>query len=109
VSTVLEKKQLSPGRVIRAMKRVVLKEYKTNFDKTIKGYTKLLNELDRLEARKAQIADLTARLKEKPNVSKQKKLQRMEKEYLIERKAWDEKERKLLTLEPKGDAKSPDA
>jgi len=109
VSAVLEKRQLSAGKIISAMKRVVNKEYKTKFDKLFKGYVKLLNELDRLEARKSQVADLRSRLQAKPNRSKLKKLEKMEREYKADREAWAAKEKEMLALEMKGAKKGPDA
>ena len=109
VSAVLEKRQLSAGKIISAMKRVVNKEYKTKFDKLFKGYVKLLNELDRLEARKLQIADLRSRLQAKPSRSKQKKLEKMEREYKADREAWTGREKEMLALEMKGAKKGPDA
>jgi len=106
VHAVLQQRQLSAGKIIKAMKSLVRAEYVNSFDKMVKAYIKLLNELDRLEGRKTQVADTRARLAGKPNASKAKKLARMEAEYKAERDAWVEKEKQVLALQTKEDKPS---
>lgn len=106
VHAVLQQRQLTPGKVLKAMKSLVKKEYVNNFDKMVKDYIKLLNELDRLEGRKTQLTDTRARLAGKPNASKAKKLARLEAEYKADREAWVEKEKQILALKTKGDEPS---
>ncbi len=106
VHAVLQQRQLTPGKILKAMKSLVKKEYVNNFDKMVKDYIKLLNELDRLEGRKTQLADTRARLAGKPNTAKAKKLERMEAEYKADRDAWVEKEKQILALKTKGDEPS---
>jgi hypothetical protein len=101
VHAVLQQRQLSPGKIIKAMKSLVKKEYENSFDQMVKDYIKLLNELDRLEGRKTQLTDTRARLAGKPNASKAKKLARQEAEYKAERDAWIEKEKQILALKTK--------
>ena len=106
VTAVLQKSQLSAGKISKAMKDLVRKEYKDNFDKMCSGYAKLLNELDRLEGKKAQIADKRARLREKPNASKDKKLAREEKQLEEDYAAWEAKESAILGFDSKGEEKT---
>jgi hypothetical protein len=101
VHAVLQQRQLTPGKIIKVMKSLVKKEYVNSFDKMVKDYIKLLNELDRLEGRKTQLADTRARLAGKPNKSKAKKLARQEAEYQAERDAWVEREKQILELKVK--------
>ena len=105
VMKVLEKKSLSAGKITTAMKNAAKAEYVNNFNKMVSGYIKLLNQLDRLEARKTQLADTRTRLVTKPNAGKQKKLERKEAEYLKDRDAWFASEKALLTFRRKGDPK----
>ncbi len=105
VIDVLQKKGISSGKLLKAMKRTVRREYKSSFDKMVRGYIKLLNNLDRLDGRRAAIADGRARLAAKPSKSKEKKLARKEAELNKDMEAWGESEKKLLELkkrEPKG-------
>ena len=101
VHAVLQQRQLTPGKIIKAMKSLVRVEYVNRFDSMVKDYIKLLNELDRLEGRKTQLSDRRARLAGKPNASKAKKLARMEAEYKAERDAWVAKEKQILALQTK--------
>ena len=103
VSAVLGKSKLSAGKMLKAMKVLAKKEYVNSFEKMVRGYTKLLNELDRLEGKKAQIADARARLQDKPSPSKAKKVAREEAEYKKDMDDWLEREKKLLTFKPKGE------
>jgi hypothetical protein len=105
VTGTLQKKQLSAGKLLKAMKSLARKEYKNNFERMVRDYTKLLNELDRLEGRKAKLSDDRARLQAKPSASKAKKLARTEKEYEADVKTWEDKERKLLEMLPKTEDK----
>ena len=106
VSKVLQGRSISAGKLTKAMSSLVRKEYKTNFNRMVKEYAKALNELDRLEARQTQINGNRARLAEKPNAGKLKKLDRKQKEYEKDRKAWQEKHDALLSFELKGGVKA---
>lgn len=97
----MQGKKLSAGKLLKAMKIVAKVEYKNSFDSMIRGYVKLLNELDRLEGRKAKLADDQARLEAKPNGAKEKKLARERAKFEKEVEAWEEKERKLLEFKSK--------
>jgi len=101
VHSVLQQRQLTPGKIIKAMKALVRTEYVNKFDSMVKAYIKLLNELDRLEGRRTQLADTRTRLVAKPNPSKARKLARQEAEYKAERDAWIEKEKQVLALRTK--------
>ena len=103
VKAVLEKSQLSAGKIQKEMGDLVRDEYEDSFDKMCSAYAKLLNELDRLEGKKAQIADKKTRLKDKPNASKERKLEREEKELETEYGEWDAKEKELLAFQKKGE------
>ena len=97
----MQNKQLSAGKLYKAMKVVAKVEYKNSLDAMVRGYIKLLNELDRLEGRKAKLADDQARLDAKPNASKEKKLARERVKFEKDMEAWEEKERKLLEFKSK--------
>ena len=101
VSKVLQGRGISAGKLTKAMSALVRKEYKTNFNRMVKGYAKTLNELDRLEARQTQLNSVRARLAEKPNAGKLKKLNRQQKEYTKDREAWQMKHDQLLSFELK--------
>lgn len=103
VSSVQEGKQISAGRLLKAMKASARDEYENNFEAMIRDYIKLLNELDRLEGKRTQLADSRARLADKPNAAKAKKLEREEKEFEEELAAWTQAEQKLLELRRKGE------
>jgi hypothetical protein len=102
VTDVLQRKQISSGKVLKAMKRLAKKEYVTSFEKLVRNYTKLLNELDRLESKKTAIADQRRRLQEKPNRSREKKIARDEAEHEKAMDAWKKKEEALLKFRFKG-------
>lgn len=108
VTKVLQGKGISGGKLLKAMKLVVRKEYVTSFDKMVRGYIKLLNDLDRLDSRRAKLADDRARLQAKPNRSKEKKIERDQKKYEKDVEAWQKEEEKLLALRQKGE-KKPEA
>jgi hypothetical protein len=108
VHSVMSKSKLSAGKLLKAMKSLAKVEYVSSFEKMVRGYTKLLNELDRLEGKKAQIADMQARLQAKPSPSKQKKLERERKEHAKDMEDWKAREKELLTFKPKGE-KKPEA
>jgi hypothetical protein len=108
VEKVLQRSGISGGKLIRAMKGVARKEYVNRFDTMVRDYIKLLNELDRLEGKKAKIADDRARLADKPNASKARRVDRDEKEYKAEMEEWAKKEAELLELRRKDEPK-PDA
>ncbi|MHC4938937.1 MAG: hypothetical protein ACYTHK_08215 [Planctomycetota bacterium] len=94
VKDVLEKKKLSSGKIVRGMSKVVKSEYKTSFDKMVSSYAKLLNELDRLEGKKGQLADKRKRAGD--NASKLKKVEREQAEYEKDMEKWRQAEAKLL-------------
>jgi hypothetical protein len=107
VDAVLEGKAASAGRLKAAMGALVAREYENSFDKMVGEYIKLLNELDRLDGRKAAIADQQARLKEKPNASKAKKVEREGKELEADMAKWQTAEKELLSFRPKGEKAEP--
>jgi len=102
VADVLEGSELSGGKLLSAMQNVVRKEYVNSFDSMVRDYIKLLNELDRLESKKAAIEDQKRRLAEKPNKSREKKIARDEAEYKQDMEAWEQQEKKVLELKIKG-------
>jgi hypothetical protein len=106
VVAVLDKRNLSSGKIVKAMSKLVRSEYKDSFDSMVSNYAKLLNELDRLEGKKAQIADSLNRLKEKPNKSKEKKVERDQAEYEKDLAEWKAKEEKILAFQAKPVKKS---
>jgi predicted nuclease with TOPRIM domain len=94
VKDVLSKKKLSSGKIVRGMSKLTKSEYKTSFDKMVSNYAKLLNELDRLEGKKGQIADSIKRAS--GNKSKLKKAEREQAEYEKAMDEWKKAEAKLL-------------
>ena len=106
VMATLERKNLSGGKIVKAMAKLARSEYKNSFDSMVSSYSKLLNELDRLEGKKAQIADNERRLREKPNKSKAKKIEREKVKYEKAVDAWKKKEGKLLAFKSKPMKKS---
>ncbi len=104
VANVLEGNELSGGGIVKAMQQVAAKEYVNNFDTMVKEYISLLNDLDRLESKKAAIEDQKRRVAEKANKSKEVKIARDEAEYKAEMQAWEAKETKLKELKVKGEA-----
>jgi len=106
VEEVLEKKELSSGRVVRAMSGAVRKDYSDSFDSMVSNYQKLLNELDRLDGKRALIADKKQRAGD--NKSKLKKVEREEAKLQKEMESWKQKEEKLLAFKLK-DVEKPKA
>ena len=106
VMATLERKNLSGGKIVKAMAKLARSEYKNSFDSMVSSYAKLLNELDRLEGKKAQIADNERRVREKPNKSKAKKIEREKVKYDKAVAEWKAKEEKLLAFKPKALKKS---
>jgi hypothetical protein len=107
IANVLEGSELSGGGLLKAMEMAVRQEYVTNFDTMVRDYISLLNELDRLESRKAQIEDQKRRLAEKPNKSREKKIAHDEDQYKSDMEAWEAKESKIKELKRKGDEEKP--
>jgi hypothetical protein len=106
VLNVLEGNELSGGGIVKAMQQAVSKEYTTKFDALVKEYISLLNDLDRLESKREAIEDQKRRVAEKPNKSKEAKIERDEAEYKTSMEAWQAKEQKLLeTRKFKGEEK----
>ncbi len=102
------KTKLTAGKVIKSMKKLAKKEYKSSFEKMVRSYTKLLNARDRLEGKRAQIADMRARLQKKPSPSKAKKLAREEKKLQKSMDDWRDAERKVLEFKTR-EAKKTEA
>jgi hypothetical protein len=107
VATVLEGSELSGGGIVKAMQLLVRQEYVNNFDTMVRDYISLLNELDRLESKRAAIEDQKRRVAEKANKSKEKKIARDEAEYKAEMEAFEAKEKKLLERKLKGEEEKP--
>ncbi len=107
VATVLQGNELSGGGIVKAMQQVVAKEYVSNFDAMVKSYISLLNDLDRLESKKAAIEDQKRRVAEKGNKSKEVKIARDEAEYKAEMEAFEAKEQKILERKVKGATETP--
>jgi hypothetical protein len=107
VVNVLQGNELSGGGIVKAMQQLVSKEYVNNFDSMVKSYISLLNDLDRLESKKEAIADQKRRVAEKPNKSKETKIERDEAEYKAEMDAFEAKEKKILEFKIKGAEEKP--
>lgn len=107
IVTVLEGNELSGGGIVKAMQQVVRSEYVNNFDTMVRDYISLLNDLDRLESKKAAIEDQKRRVAEKANKSKEKKIARDEAEYKAEMEAFEAKEKKILEFKFKGEGDKP--
>ena len=103
VTDVMQKKQLTAGKILKSMQKLARKEYATKFETMVRDYTKLLNELDRLESKKAALADQRRRLQEKPNKSRDKKVAREEIKHEAEMNVWKQKEDAILKFKVKGE------
>ena len=103
VFDVLSGSQLSAGKLLKAMSGLARKEYVNSFDKMTRDYTKLLNELDRLEGKRTKLVADRARLQDKPSATKEKKLEREEAELQKEMEAWQESEKELLAFRLAGE------
>jgi len=101
VVATLEKKKLKPGTIVKTMARLARTEYKDSFSSMVSKYGKLLNELDRLDGVRAQNAETARKLKEKPNASKAKKLEKDIAEYEKKMEDWKKAEEKLLAFKAK--------
>lgn len=108
VVNVLEGNELSGGGIVRAMQMLVRQEYVNNFDTMVRDYISLLNDLDRLESKKAQIEDQKRRVAEKANKSREKKIARDEAEYKADMEAFEAKESKILERKLKGATEQPE-
>jgi len=106
VEDVLESRELSSGKVVRAMSSTVRADYANSFDSMVSNYAKLLNELDRLDGKRALIADKKKRAGD--SKSKLKKVEREEAKLEKEMENWKKKEEKLLAFKLK-DAEKPKA
>jgi hypothetical protein len=106
VTDVIQGRQITAGRMLKAMKKLARIEYVTSFEQMVRGYTKLLNERDRLESKKTALADQRQRLQDKPSKSKERKIARDEAEFEADMAQWKEKERDLLKFRFKGDEKA---
>ena len=101
VVATLEKKKLKPGTIVKSMAKLARTEYKDSFSSMVSKYGKLLNELDRLDGVRAQNAETARKLKEKPNASKAKKLEKDIAEYEKKMEDWKKAEEKLLAFKAK--------
>ena len=106
VQAKLEGSQISGGKVLKAMKAASKKEYVTSFDKMVRAYRKLLDELDRLDSKRSYIADQKARVAAKPNASKAKKIERDEQKLNAEMEEWNKKEQAVMELRTRADKKA---
>ena len=97
----LRGKQITASRLLKAMESLVSAEYINKFDKMLKGYAKLLDELDRLASKKAAIDKTRQRLEDKPNAAKARTLELEEEAYEDAMEDLEEREEKLLELRPK--------
>jgi hypothetical protein len=102
----LQQKQISASKLLKAMRSVAREEYVNDFDTMIRTYSRLLDELDRLEAKREALAKQRKRLEAQPNAAKIRQLERDEEAYDAAMEAWLEKEEKLLALRPKGAKKA---
>lgn len=109
VVNVLEGNELSGGGIVKAMESLVRQEYVNSFNDMVREYTSLLNELDRLESRKAAIEGQKARAAEKADKARDKKIAKDEAEYKADMDAFDAKEKKLLEFKAKGVAAGSEA
>ncbi len=105
VYATLKGRQISASKLLKVMKALVRAEYVNDFDKMVREYAKLLNELDRLEDQNAVIEKLRNRFDADPNAARLKKLAHEEKAYDVAMEAWLEKEEKLLEFRLKPDKK----
>lgn len=101
VLATLDNKKLKPGTIVKTMAKLARAEYKDSFSSMVSNYAKLLNELDRLDGVNTQNAEAAKKLQEKPNASKQKKLDRDIAEYEKAMEEWKKAEEKLLAFKPK--------
>lgn len=109
VVNVLEGNELSGGGIVKAMESVVRQVYVNSFNDMVREYTSLLNELDRLESRKAAIEGQKARAAEKADKARDKKIAKDEAEYKADMDAFEAKEKKLLEFKAKGVAAGSEA
>jgi len=109
VVNVLEGNELSGGGIVKAMESLVRQEYVNSFNDMVREYTSLLNELDRLESRKAAIEGQKARAAEKADKARDKKIAKDEAEYKADMDAFEAKEKKLLEFKAKGVAAGSEA
>ena len=105
VYATLQGRQISASKLLKVMRALVRAEYVNDFDKMVREYAKLLNELDRLEDQNAVIEKLRNRFDADPNAARLKKLAHEEKAYDVAMEAWLEKEEKLLEFRLKDEKK----
>ena len=101
VHTALRGKQITASKILKAMHSLVRAEYVNDFNKMVRGYAKLLDELDLLASKKAAIDKTRRRLEDKPNAAKAKTLDREEEAYDEAMEDLAEREEKLLELRRK--------
>lgn len=101
VHAALRGKQITASKLLKAMKSLVRAEYVNDFDKMLRGYAKVLDELDLLASKKAAIDETRKRLEDKPNGAKARKLEREEEAYDDAMEDLEEREEKLLELRRK--------
>ena len=89
------------SKILKAMQSLVRAEYVNDFDKMVRGYAKLLDELDLLASKKATLDKTRRRLEDRPNAAKAKTLDREEEAYDEAMEDLAEREEKLLELRRK--------
>ena len=97
----LRGKQITASKLLKAMKSLVRTEYVNDFDKMLRGFAKVLDELDLLAIKKAVLDKKRQRLEKKPNAAKEKTLDRDEEAYDEAMEKLMEREDKLLELRRK--------
>ena len=97
----LRGKQITASKLLKAMKSLVRVVYVNDFDKMLRGYAKLLDKLDLLATKKAVIDKTRKQLEDKPNATKEKKLERDEEAHDDAMEKLAEREEKLLELRRK--------
>ena len=98
VHATLSRRQITASKLLKTMRSLVRVEYVTDFNKMIRGYARLLDELDLLEAKRKDLAKQGKRLEAAPNPVDARKLEREEETYEAAREAWEEREEQLLQL-----------
>lgn len=101
VLATLDGRKLKPGTIVKTMAKLARAEYKDNFSSMVSKYAKLLNELDRLDGVRTQNEEAAKKLQEKPNASKQKKLDKDIADYNKSMEDWKKAEEKLLAFKAK--------
>lgn len=67
--------RINSAKAYKLMKKAVARTYKTKLDTFVKGYQKLLSEMDRIDAKIERLDEERAKVEEKKQVSKGQKRQ----------------------------------